>query len=68
MTVPSDIEQRVKNEHTLHDSVTEGACPEGHHWRTVLCGGAAGEDRDIVECSGCGRQVNVRCDFDEDYA
>ena len=37
-------------------------------WRTVECGGLAGEDRDIVECAECGEQRNVRCSFDEEYS
>ena len=67
MTVPG--ETRVKAKHSLHDSEKPELCPNGHaSWRTIVCGGEAGEDRDVQECSRCGRQVNVRCNFDEDYA
>ena len=70
------VNGRIRGGYSLHDEVkTDTRCKDGvwpnKHvgpWRTVECGGHAGEDRDIVECSECGAQINVRCNFDEEYA
>lgn len=40
------------------------SCPEP---RTVDCCGVV-EERDIVECSRCGKQWSVPCNFDQDYS
>lgn len=39
-----------------------------HVWRLIECGGSAGKDRDLLECTNCKKQQNVPCDFDEEYA
>jgi hypothetical protein len=64
------VNGRIVGGHSLHAAENPDKCPNGVHgyWRTVECGGLAGEDRDILECSRCGQQKNVRCDFDEEYS
>lgn len=53
----------------LPDDQKPDACKSGHHhWRCVDCCNHAGDERDIDECSECGRQINVRCNFDEEYS
>lgn len=61
------ISGRIVGGSSLHDQESPCVPPCGQ-WRTVECGGHAGEDRDIVECSKCGRQKNVACDFDEEFS
>lgn len=57
---------RIQNTKTLHTEEKPG-CPL-HEWRVVeCCGPNSGPDRDIVECSKCGRQETQYCNFDEDY-
>lgn len=68
--------ERITGGHSLHAAVkSDTACKDGlwpnQHkgpWRTVECGGKAGEDRDVVECAECGVQKNVACNFDEEYS
>jgi hypothetical protein len=63
--------ERVHAECSLYPEVKSGACTgrEHPHWRTIVCGtDSDGADRDIVECSRCGCQREVGCNFDEEYA
>ena len=54
---------RVTGEHSIHPSVIAA---EPHdcsaYYRTVACA----DERDVVECSKCGKQREVRCTFDEE--
>ena len=61
--------ERFRGEYSLHAEEDPSKCPNGYHaqWRTIECSGAAGFDRDIIECSRCGQQKNVRCNFAEEY-
>jgi hypothetical protein len=61
---------RIAGGHSIHAAEDPSKCPGGRHehWRTVECGGHAGSDRDIIECSRCGQQRNVACDFDEEFS
>ncbi len=56
---------RVNNEDSIHKKEKPENCPTGDHalWRTIYCNG----DRDVVECSRCGQQKEVRCNFDDEY-
>lgn len=59
--------ERVRNEFSLHDEEKPDKCSfPGHQgtWRSLVCNG----ERDIVECSRCGHQRTMRCNFDEEYA
>lgn len=59
--------ERVRNESSLHDAEDKTKCPDGFHaqpWRTLLCDG----EIDTVECSRCGHQRRLRCNFDGDYS
>jgi hypothetical protein len=60
---------RLIGGYSLHDAVDPNACLRGHEgsWRCVDCEDLAGPGRDIVECSRCGAQKTVRCDFDDEY-
>ena len=61
------MSERVNNERSLHEHEDAAKCPGGIHalpWRTLTCDG----ETDIVECSRCGKQREMRCNFDEDYA
>jgi len=66
------VDGRIVGGYSLHASVDSTKCQGGlRHkgpWRTVDCCGLAGEDRDIIECSECGEQRNVGCNFDEDFS
>ena len=63
------INGRIVGGHSMHDSEKPELCAgKRHEWRTVECGGHAGEDRDIDECSRCGKQQNFKCSFDEDFS
>lgn len=60
---------RIKGKHSRHEVEDSSKCPyENHIWRTLVCEGVAGEGRDIVECYICGKQANIRCNFDEEYS
>lgn len=61
--------ERFRGDLSLHAEEDPSKCPGDNHaiWRTVECGGVAGDGRDIVECSRCGQQRNVRCNFDEEF-
>lgn len=62
---------RVKGGCSLHDAEKPELCqkrlqrcPEP---RTVDCCGMVSE-HDVIECSRCGKQWTVPCNFDEDYS
>jgi len=62
---------RVKGGCSLHDAEKPELCqkhlqrcPEP---RTVDCCGMVRE-HDVIECSRCGKQWTVPCNFDEDYS
>ena len=55
--------QRIKPRHSIHDSVKDVG-PHQCHWRVIVCG----HDRDVCECSKCGRQEEFACDFDDEYS
>jgi hypothetical protein len=65
-------DERIRNDISLHDEEKPELCPfingvRVHAlWRVVLCDSK--NDTDIVECSRCGQQKRVRCNFDDDYA
>jgi hypothetical protein len=49
--------------HSLH--AAETTAPDcRHHWRVIACA----DDRDLCECSRCGKQGEFACSFDDDYA
>ena len=55
---------RIHNSYSLHEEEKPELCEFGHAiWRTIECDG----ERDIVECSRCGRQKEVSCNFDEEF-
>lgn len=63
------IDGRIVGGCSLHAAENPALCVgKTHRWRTVECGGHAGSDRDIEECAVCGRQLNVSCNFDEDFS
>ena len=62
---------RIKGGCSLHDAEKPELCqkhlqrcPEP---RTVDCCGVV-DEHDIIECSRCGKQWTVPCNFDEDYS
>lgn len=56
------------SDHAAEDAEKAKVCgQEGHSWRCVDCCGVE-RDRDILECTNCGRQKSVSCSFDEDFA
>jgi hypothetical protein len=59
----------VNNEDPADPSVHEPriADVELHEPRVVDCCGVV-DEHDIVECSHCGKQWTVPCNFDEDYS
>jgi len=65
---------RIVGGHSLHEAHDPSKCPskfgrspECGIARCVDCCGVTGE-RDILECSKCGKQWTVRCSFDEDFS
>lgn len=54
---------RVVCEKSLHATETPNPWCR-HHWRTLFCNG----EKDVLECSYCGRQAVAKCDFDEEFA
>lgn len=69
----------IQNEFTLHTSYDPTKCPretgkydqysaEGRcgSARVVDCCKSAGPERDIVECSKCGKQREMSCSFDDE--
>lgn len=68
----SFVNGRIVGGYSLHDTVDRTKCEGGRRhlgsWRTVECGGHAGEDRDIIECAECGEQRNMACNFDEEFS
>lgn len=59
-----DRGERVTGEHSLHAVELPGSHCCDHQWRTLFCN----NDRDVVECSKCGRQRTCRCNFYDEYA
>ena len=56
---------RCITRHTLNrEWEPESVCGFVHKWRTVACN----SERDVVECSICGKQTVCACDFDDEYA
>ena len=54
---------RCETRHTILGlEIQVGADRCSHHWRTVACDG----ESDVIECSICGKQLLVQCNFDED--
>lgn len=40
-----------------------------HRWRCILCTtDSDGDSRDVCECTRCGEQREMACDFDEDMS
>lgn len=68
MREPGIVNGRLVGGYSLHDKEISGACPDRHHYRVIECGGLAGEGRDILECSRCGKQYSGPCDFDEEFS
>lgn len=61
--------ERVLNAFTLKDFEHVPAVCPGHRPRTICCGtDSNGADRDIVECSRCGKQWETSCNFDDDMS
>jgi hypothetical protein len=57
------MSERINSDQSLFKSEVPGKCPNGHaRWRTVQCK----DGRDVVECSRCGQQREVACNFDEE--
>lgn len=54
---------RVSGGHSLYATEQPCTAPCGFD-RTLICV----DDRDVVECSKCGRQREVACNFDEEYS
>lgn len=56
---------------SLHAAHEPNRCQPYHHRcpepRVVDCCGVV-DEHDIVECSHCGKQWTVPCNFDEDYS
>ena len=63
------INGRIVGGYSLHETEKPELCPNGNHeqWRVVDCCGQE-DDRDIIECSRCGRQQSCACSFDEDMS
>lgn len=61
---------RILNEHTRHDEekpehcLHNGTCGP---WRVVACCEVA-PDTDVEECAKCGKQIETRCSFDDEYS
>lgn len=62
----------VRGEHYLHDEHKPELCVPSRRcgpWRVVECCPARlPDDTDIEECAICGKTVQRRCTFDDDYA
>lgn len=62
---------RIVGGHSLHAAEIPGRCQPYHHRcpepRVVDCCGVV-DEQDIVECSHCGKQWAVSCNFDDDYS
>ncbi len=61
---------RIRGGCSLHETCDPTKCDARHTggiWRVVDCCKQA-EDMDVIECSICGKQMSVRCDFDEEYS
>lgn len=57
--------ERVSGGHSLHKAEKPEAATCPHNlWRTLFCDSS----EDVVECSVCGKQEVVGCNFDEEYA
>jgi len=61
--------ERIKGGYSLHDKEKPELCQHGihGHWRVVDCCKQE-EDRDVIECSRCGKQKQVACSFDDDMS
>jgi len=69
MAKPNLVNGRIVGGYSLHDAHKPELCKHDSKcfWRCVDCCGVK-DDRDIVECSTCGQQKSVRCNFDEDFS
>ena len=65
------VDGRIVGGCSLHAAYNPNLCQPYHHRcpepRTVDCCGVV-DEHDIVECSHCGKQWTVPCNFDEDYS
>ena len=64
------MSERVRGGYSIHKAENKLLC--GHSsdcgpWRCVSCCEVA-PDTDIEECARCGKQVETRCHFDEEYS
>ena len=57
-------ERLPRQEHSLHDARKDIECIHNGFWRCIVCDG----DKDVCECSRCGEQRVMSCNFDDDYA
>lgn len=55
---------RVLNESSHFKEEKDIECDHHPQFRTIVCT----SDRDVVECSRCGWQREVPCNFDEEYS
>jgi hypothetical protein len=55
--------ERITGGYSIHAAEIDVG-PHEHHWRVVKCDG----ERDVCECSKCGKQANFACNFDDEYA
>jgi hypothetical protein len=61
--------ERIQNEHTLTGFKNQPDECWHVNERTIVCAtDSDGDDRDVVECSNCGRQRETACNFDEDMS
>lgn len=50
--------------HSLHDNEKANNCGYNHNWRTIVCD----NENDVCECSICGKQKVMICNFDDDFS
>ena len=57
-------ERIPKQDYSLHNFKKPGPCSHAQGWRTIVCDG----NKDVCECSFCGKQRVMRCNFDDEYS
>lgn len=56
--------ERIDNDQSLYLFKLTPDVEHYHHWRVIVCV----DDRDVCECTLCGKQEEFACNFDDDFS
>ena len=66
--VNGSLVPRITGGYSTHSDYDPAKCHNlAHAWRCVDCCKRE-DERDVLECQRCGKQISVACSFDEDFS